>query len=151
VKIIIEVMGGVVQDVNADGPLDYMIVDYDEAKAGGDKPGFHRHTGHARPSFAALLGRAVSGQSWANYPAIYAGFMAKGIPEEDIKPRENVFTFHAWRAKGWSVKKGEHGVKVITWVHGSKAQADGTSKGFSFPRSATVFHASQVRALGVVQ
>jgi hypothetical protein len=51
-----------------------------------------------------------------NYSAIFQGFMAKGIAETDIKPRENVFTFHAWKALGRSVKRGEHGVKVVTFI-----------------------------------
>src|SRR5262249_52445639 len=36
------------------------------------------------------LSRAASGQSLTNLPAIFHGFMAKGIPEADIRPRENV-------------------------------------------------------------
>lgn len=32
------------------------------------------------------LTRAVSGQSLANYPAIYSGFAEKGIPASEIKP-----------------------------------------------------------------
>jgi hypothetical protein len=44
------------------------------------------------------LDRATQGQALTNYPAIFEGFMAKGIPEADIKPRENVFTFNAWKA-----------------------------------------------------
>ena len=90
------------------------------------------------------LGRARVGQSAINYAAIFAGFMARGIQEADIKPRENVFTFNAWRALGKSVKRGEHGVKIITGLHGPKKQTDWTDKGFIFPRSATVFHGSQV-------
>ncbi len=46
------------------------------------------------------LTRAVSGQSFTNWPAIIEGFLAKGIPEHDIRPRENVLTYHAWRALG---------------------------------------------------
>ena len=56
--------------------------------------------------------RARTSQALTNYPAIYEGFMAKGIPEADIKPRENVFTFNAWKALGRSVKRGEKGVRV---------------------------------------
>ena len=33
------------------------------------------------------LKRAVSGQSLTNFPAIFAGFAAMGIPEFEIKPR----------------------------------------------------------------
>jgi hypothetical protein len=62
------------------------------------------------------LDNARNGQSVTNYPAIYRGLMAKGIAEADIKPRENVFTFQAWKALGRSVKRGEHGVRVVTFV-----------------------------------
>ena len=73
------------------------------------------------------LGRALGGQSLSNWPAILAGFSAKGIPESDIRPRENVFTYHAWRALGRQVRRGEHGVKVVTFItteHGAAAPAD---------------------------
>ena len=104
------------------------------------------------------LDRAVSGQTLSNWPAIFAGFVAKGIPESEIKPRENVFTYHAWRALGRQVRRGEHGVRVITFVSvaekDSKEDVDGvatndvddTNKrkgGYRRPWSATVFHISQ--------
>jgi hypothetical protein len=62
------------------------------------------------------LSRAVGNQSLTNWPAIIYGFVAKGIPESEIRPRENVFTYHAWRALGRQVRRGEHGVKVTTFV-----------------------------------
>jgi hypothetical protein len=49
-------------------------------------------------SNSEALSRATTGQSLSNYPTIYGGFMEKGIPESEIKPRENVFTYNAWRA-----------------------------------------------------
>ena len=36
------------------------------------------------------LARATTGLSMSNYPTIYGGFMAKGIPESEIKPRERL-------------------------------------------------------------
>ena len=92
------------------------------------------------------LTRAVSGQSVANYSAIFEGFMAKGIAIEDIKPRENVFTFNAWKALGRVVRKGEHGVKAVTFVPVSGKQETETSDksaGYRMPRTVTVFHVSQ--------
>jgi antirestriction protein ArdC len=105
------------------------------------------------------LSRAASGQSLSNWPAILAGFLAKGVPESDIRPRENVFTYNAWRALGRQVRRGEHGVKVVTFVtvdgRDSKEDkdsvatndVDGTDKpkgrGYGRPWSATVFHISQ--------
>jgi antirestriction protein ArdC len=102
------------------------------------------------------LSRAATGQSLTNWPAILHGFMANGIPEQDILPRENVFTYHAWRALGRQVRRGEHGVKVVTFVTTKGKEdtdgvatndLDGTDKpkrgGFRRPWTATVFHVSQ--------
>jgi hypothetical protein len=102
------------------------------------------------------LSRAVSGQTLTNWPAIIAGFIAKGIPEQDIRPRENVFTYNAWRALGRQVRRGEHGVRVATFVpvwdksaqpqndaDGSLPERDRRKTGRSRPWSATVFHVSQ--------
>jgi hypothetical protein len=92
------------------------------------------------------LQRATEGDSVANYPAIYSGFMAKGIAEADIRPRENVLTFHAWKARNRSVKKGEHGVKVTTYVMvGEEKDATGnvTQQGYRTAKTAVVFHISQ--------
>lgn len=93
------------------------------------------------------LSKAVSGQSLANYPAIILGFTGKGIPADQIEPRSNVFTYHAWRALGRQVRKGEHGVRVCTYVPMTKAvdNGDGTkgTEHFKRPRMTTVFHVSQ--------
>src|SRR5258708_26948837 len=98
---------------------------------------------------AEALAKARDGQTMTNYPAIFAGFIEKGIPEYEIKPRENVFTFHAWKALGRSVKKGEHGVKVMTFiVCQPKTSADAPAgapiaPGYRRPWTTTVFHVSQ--------
>lgn len=89
------------------------------------------------------LDRARNGASMSNYPAIIAGFTARGIPESDILPRENVFTYQAWRKLGRQVRKGERGVRVTTYVHRERTEADGTVQQFSRPWMATVFHISQ--------
>lgn len=91
---------------------------------------------------------AATGQSLMNYGSIFDGFAAKGILLDDIKPRENVFTFHAWKALGRSVKKGEHGVKVCTFVPASKTDKDsGEIPGFRMPRQTTVFHLTQTEEI----
>ncbi len=97
---------------------------------------------------ADSLSRARNGGSVLNYAAIFDGFKEKGLPEDDIKPRENIFTFGAWRALGRMVRKGEHGVRVITWITGKgKDKKTGEEKGFRFPRRSTVFHISQTKPL----
>jgi antirestriction protein ArdC len=90
------------------------------------------------------LSRATQGQSVMNYASIFEGFLKMGIPEAEIKPRENVLTFWAWKALGRSVKKGEHGVKAVTWVPATKTDAEtGEATGFKMCRTTTVFHISQ--------
>src|SRR5262245_29196777 len=100
------------------------------------------------------LSRAIGGQALTNWPAIIQGFAAKGIPESDIRPRENVFTYHAWRALGRQVRRGEHGVKVVTFVPGRGSDAADPQDESDIERpvkrrggsplwSATVFHVSQ--------
>ena len=96
------------------------------------------------------LTRAVSGQSLTNFPAIFQGFAAKGIPESEIKPRENVFTFDAWKALGRVVRRGEHGVKVVTFIDCRSKELDqdtGERKTIRRPWTTTVFHVSQTEAL----
>ena len=96
------------------------------------------------------LTRAVSGQTITNYPAIFQGFMARGIPESEIHPRENVFTFEAWKALGRYVRKGEHGVKVVTFIETKSKEVDqdtGKPKIIRRPWTTTVFHISQTEVM----
>jgi len=94
------------------------------------------------------LSRARNGFSVANYALIIHGFTAKGIPEEDIQPRVNVFTYQAWKALGRQVRKGERGVKVCTFRKLSKVDEDTEKvKHFSTPWYSTVFHVSQTDAI----
>jgi hypothetical protein len=98
------------------------------------------------------LSRAIQGQSFSNFPAIFAGFAAKGIAESEIKPRENVFTFNAWKALGRYVRKGEHGVRVLTFIDASKENKEtGKIEVTRRPWSSTVFHISQTEPITGVQ
>jgi len=103
------------------------------------------------------LSRAVGGQSLTNWPALIYGFAAKGIPEHEIKPRENVLTYRAWQALGRQVRRGEHGVKVVTFIPTERGNAESAAaesvegdakpekrkRHGSRPWTATVFHISQ--------
>jgi hypothetical protein len=98
---------------------------------------------------AEALARARTGLSLSNYPAIYRGFMEKGIPESEIKPRENVFTYRAWRELGRQVRRGEHGVKVLTFIDCQKRdeQTGEVKETYRRPWFTTVFHVSQTDAI----
>lgn len=88
------------------------------------------------------LDHARQSDSTANYAAIFQGFAAKGI--EDIQPRVNVFTFHAWKALGRQVRNGEHGIKVCTWIPMTKKDDSGEAQPIGRkPKMTTVFHVSQ--------
>ena len=95
---------------------------------------------------AESLSRAQNGNALTNYPAILSGFAAKGIPLDAIQPRENIFTYRAWRAKGRQVRRGEHGVKVVSYRPvDRKVERDGREvvETKLHPCGATVFHISQ--------
>lgn len=95
------------------------------------------------------LNRAVNNTSMRNYPEIYEGFTAKGIPEKDIRPRQNVFTYRAWQKLGRQVRKGEHGVRITTWIAMTKKdKVTGDRKEIGMkPKRATVFHVTQTEPL----
>ena len=96
------------------------------------------------------LANACSNRSLMNYAGIFEGFMAKGIPESQILPRENVFTYNAWLALGRQVRKGEHGVKVVTFItcaDKKEEQKDGRTHNYRRPWTTTVFHVTQTDAL----
>ncbi len=116
--------------------------------------GVNRYTG--KKDLVALereaLTNAVSGQSTMNYQAIISGFMEKGIKVEDIRPRENVFTFHAWCGVGRCVRKGEHGVKICTYVPRQTIDREtGEVTTGRMPKAVTVFHISQTDPLPASQ
>ncbi len=113
---------------------------------------------------AEALNRAMRGRSTSNLGEIIKGFKALGIAEPDIRPRENVFTFLAWRALGRQVRKGQHGVRVTTWVESRKqlqsnhrnqrsdeadVAADANTRA-RFSRPVTVFHISQTEPVSGV-
>ncbi len=90
------------------------------------------------------LEKAVTGQSLVNYPRIIEGFMEMGVPSEQILPRENVFTYNAWKALGRQVRHGEHGVKIFTMREQSKTNTEtGEIEKRKKPAGSTVFHISQ--------
>ena len=89
----------------------------------------------------AALSRARTSEGISNLPIIYACFKAMGIPDTEIKPRENIFTYNAWRALGRQVLKGQHGVKIATFIEEVDDDTGEVIK--KRPWMTTVFHISQ--------
>jgi len=98
------------------------------------------------------LHRATSAATTRNYATIISGFVAKGISADDIIPRQNIFTFHAWKALGRQVRKGEHGIKITTWIpckdRKTTEKPDEKRDIRLRPKTAVVFHISQTDAIG---
>jgi predicted RNA methylase len=72
-----------------------------------------------RENSRQALERIEKGENTANHQTIIDEFSKRGIPLDEIQPRENVFTYHAWQAKGRQVMKrpphipsGQYGVKI---------------------------------------
>lgn len=80
----------------------------------------------------ATVAKAQRGMSIHNDTLVIAAFQERGI---EATPRVDVFTFNAWLAKGRVVRKGQKGVKIVTFFE----KPDGTK----VSRSVTVFHVSQ--------
>jgi len=89
------------------------------------------------------LDRARNNQSMANYGQIMQGLTEKGINPDDISFRVNVLTFDAWRALGRTVRRGEKGVRCLTWI----PIEDDTGAKKARPRAVYVFHISQTEQL----
>jgi antirestriction protein ArdC len=95
------------------------------------------------------LERARGGSSAYNEAFVVTAFVERGIAEADIKPRENVLTFDAWRALGRHVRKGEKSVRVRCFYN-TEPKVDQAS-GDELPgerrmTQAYLFHVSQTDA-----
>lgn len=58
-----------------------------------------------------------------NDALVIMAFAERGIDPDQIDPRHNVLTFHAWKALGRSVAKGAISVRVQTWIPTRGSQA----------------------------
>ena len=91
------------------------------------------------------LSRVCGNASMSNFSQVMLEFSARGIPLDEILPKQNVFTYKAWRALNRQVRKGEKGVKITTWFCAAgKISEDGTqTEGRKICTTAVVFHISQ--------
>jgi hypothetical protein len=90
------------------------------------------------------LMRARSGYS-KNDAIVFIEMTERGYT--DVRPRENVFTFNAWKAQGRVVKKGEKGLPIVTWIPCKKQAAAGEEGKKLRPKTAHVFHFEQTQAI----
>lgn len=63
----------------------------------------------------------------------------------DCKPYESIFTYNRWKAQGYQVKRGEHGIRLTTMKPIQRNNAEtGEEETITIPRRATVFCRHQV-------
>lgn len=92
--------------------------------------------------------RATTGNSMKLYQFIIEAFIERGIPAQEIIPRVNVLTFNAWKHVGRSVRKGEHGVKIPTWIPTVDKEEEEERKTSRLrQKTAVVFHISQTEPI----
>jgi antirestriction protein ArdC len=71
-----------------------------------------------------------------------------GIYIANAEPRMNVFTFNSWKALGRVVKKGQHGIKIVTTIACTKKDCEtGEEVAVKKVKNTTVFHISQTEAI----
>ncbi len=96
--------------------------------------------------------RSFSRYSAANATIALLELKARGVCDGTCNPYENIYTFNRWKAQGYTVKKGEHGVGLGIIIPTTKTEVkDGvevvTESGR--PWSTTVFCFHQVQPLEV--
>ena len=84
-------------------------------------------------------------QSPENAATIVEACIEKGC---GCEPYEDVFTFNRWKAQGYYVKRGEHGIKIPVIVKTKDSQKPDKDK--TLFRNLTVFCRCQVAKLGQV-
>ena len=89
------------------------------------------------------LARIQSGFS-KNDIIVINTFAGAGISADDIHPRQNVFTYKAWKTAGRQVAKGASGLPVTVWI--PKKNKDG-EKGNCWPKTTRLFHIDQTLPL----
>ena len=107
-----------------------------------------------RPPMTADDARHFETFSVANAAAVAASIAARGC---QCRPYEDVFTFARWRAQGRVVRRGEHGLRLVTYVtvlervdqNGETADgANDQPRGYRMPRPTFVFCRCQTDELG---
>lgn len=63
-----------------------------------------------RPQMTAIEARTFKTFSVSNATTITEALQAKGCTT--CQPYEDVYTFNRWKALGYHVKKGEHGMRI---------------------------------------
>ncbi len=88
--------------------------------------------------------RSFDRQSWHNAAMAAQVLVDRGTCKGECVPYQDIFTYERWRAQGFQVKRGEHGVKLSVLVHRTREDDDGNTVDYSVPQTTAVFCRCQV-------
>jgi len=89
--------------------------------------------------------QTFSGYSRANAAVLT---MTAEVKRCQCQPYKDWFTYQRWLAQGYQVQKGEHGIRLTTWIAVTKKDEDGNEVVTGRrPKSYTRFCRCQVKAI----
>ena len=91
---------------------------------------------------------ATTAQSFDRTSAASVSILAQSAQDRGCTCRAYVdwYTYRRWKAQGYQVQKGEHGVKLTTWIRFTSTGKDGKEKEHTRPKGTTVFCRCQVKS-----
>ncbi len=95
----------------------------------------------AREPMNAQQAKTFRRYSMANAMILSSAAAQRGC---SCEPYKDWFTFRRWLAQGYVVRKGEHGVKISTYIETEHENDDGTITTSRRPWTSTVFCRCQV-------
>lgn len=93
---------------------------------------------------------AEQAKEFSTYSARNAAIVAMAFEQCGCSAYEDVFTFARWKAQGYQVRKGEHGVKISTYAPITRKDPETGADAVvgTRPWTSTVFCRCQVDATG---
>lgn len=95
-----------------------------------------------RAAMTAEDAQSFEGKSLMNMAILIDTAQTRGC---QCKPYVDWFTYKRWRAQGYQVQRGEHGVKLSTFVKGAREDENGMLRQYSHPWVSVVFCRCQVQ------
>jgi antirestriction protein ArdC len=85
--------------------------------------------------------------TFSTFSSAHALILAHAAQERgcECQAYRDWFTYKRWRAQGYQVQRGEHGVKLTVYVEREAETDDGKTRTYSAPWRSTVFCRCQVK------
>ena len=96
---------------------------------------------------------ATDAQTFERHSLAHAAILAQAAEAKGCtcQAYQDWFTYNRWQALGFQVQKGEHGIKLTTWIEYDDETSNGTTTHHSRPNGTTVFCRCQVKPKGACE